>query len=107
MGVFVQYSSVAGTETHSVAVHFVIASSTGWDWRDGLFAEKIRHSLEVEEIIDLVYWFALIRSDSGWSWKKPVCSGGFQTFRDRRMPCPRKALAFGSGLALSVHSLSW
>jgi len=83
MGVFVQYPSVAGTEAHSLAVYFAIADVTTWDWRGGPFTETIRHSLEVEEIIDLVYWFALIRSDSGWSWKQPVCPGGFQTFRDR------------------------
>lgn len=83
MGVFVQHPSVADTEAHSLAVHFVIAGVAAWDWRDGLFAEITRHSLEVEDILDLVYWFALIRSNSGWSWKKSVCPSGFQAFRDR------------------------
>lgn len=107
MGVFVQHPSVAVTGALSLEVHFVIAGITAWDCRDGLFAEIIRHNLEAEEIIDLVYWFAPIRSDSGWSWKKPVCPGGFQTFRDTGVPSPRKALAFGSGLAPSIRSLSW
>lgn len=85
-----QYPSVAGTEAHSLAVQSVVAGTTAWDWRDGPFAEIIKHSLEAEEVIDLVYCFALIRSGSGWSWKKPVCPGGFQTFRDRQMSSPRK-----------------
>lgn len=80
------YTSVAGTEGHSLAVHLVIAGITAWDWGDGPFAEIIWRSLE--EIIHLVYWFGLIRSDSWWGWKKPVCPDRFQTFRDR----PRKAI---------------
>lgn len=56
-----------------------------------LFAEKIGHRLVVEEIVDVVYRFALIGSDSGWSWEKPC---GFQTFRDRQMSSRRKTPAF-------------
>lgn len=61
-----QYLSVTGTGTHSLLGSSLCGCRrTGHHWRDGLSAEKARHSLEVEEIVDLVYWFTLTRSDSG------------------------------------------